>query len=218
MLLLRGERGLQHCDRALAVRVRALVLERGLEIRAPPAGRRLGDLRDRQLVVVLRGMRRARGRRCGRLYLRGGGLRGRLRLRRRLGLLRWGSLLRGAADRLDLDLRQAAAVAVVLPVARALLVLADPDLLAELMAEHAGRHGRRRREVGRPVAADQEDARREGLALTRRELVDEQPLALSDAVLLTADGDDRVAHRRGKRGHRARESVGSVANPVSYRD
>src|SRR6266849_6396292 len=117
MLLLRGERGLQRRDRALAVRVRALVLERGLEIRTPPAVRRLGDLRDRQLVVVLRRMRGARRRRSRLGLLR----RGRLGLRRRLRLRR---LLPGAADRLDLDLREAAAVAVVLPVAGALLVLA----------------------------------------------------------------------------------------------
>src|SRR5207237_4999401 len=47
VLLPRGERRLERSDRALAVRVGLLVLERSLEIRPPPAVRGLGDLRDR---------------------------------------------------------------------------------------------------------------------------------------------------------------------------
>ena len=53
---------------------------------------------------------------------------------------------------------------------------------------------------GAAVAADKKHARIERLPLVRLQVVDEQPLALLDAVLLAADGDDRVAHKRGKRG------------------
>ena len=83
-------------------------------------------------------------------------------------------------------------MAVVPLVPGALLVLADPDLLAELVPDDARGHRRRRREIGRAVAADEQDARLEGLALVDLEAVDEQPLALVDAVLLTAETDDRV--------------------------
>src|SRR5206468_12139081 len=159
------------------------------------------DLRDRQLLVALRRMRDAHaGRRVGCLRL-GTGLLG--SRRRRLGLrLRRRGLPRRTADRLDLDLRQAAAEAGVPLVPGPPLVLADANLLAELVAHDAGGHGRRRREIGAAVAADEQDARIERLALVRLESVHEEALPLLDAVLLTADGDDRVAHRRGKRGLR----------------
>src|SRR5262249_22896544 len=104
------------------------------------------------------------------------------------------------ADGLDLDLRQARAKAVVPAIARAAAVLADPHLLAELVADDARRDGRRRRELGLAVAAGEKHLRVEGLALLGLQAVDEQPLALLDAVLLAPDGDDRVAHKRGKRG------------------
>ena len=45
----------------------------------------------------------------------------------------------------------------------------------------------------------------EGLALAVGQTIDEQPLALANAVLLAAEGDDDVrrhVHKRGKRGHR----------------
>ena len=78
-------------------------------------------------------------------------------------------------------------------------VLADPDLLAEDVADNARRHLRPRRERPGAVAADEQHARLEGLALVRADAVDEQPLALADDVLLPAHGDDRVAV--GLRGH-----------------
>src|SRR5207248_6951024 len=94
-------------------------------------------------------------------------------------------------------------------VARALPVLADPHLLAEHVVDDARRHRRRGREVGLAVAADEQDARLEGLPGLRLDAVHEEPLALLDAVLLAADGDDRVAHDKGN----ARISGGpSVAN------
>ena len=49
----------------------------------------------------------------------------------------------------------------------------------------------------RAVATEEQDARLEGLALVDLEAVDEQVLALADAVLLTAETDDCVAaHER----------------------
>src|SRR5581483_12442584 len=86
-----------------------------------------------------------------RLLLRGRLLRARLlrrpccclRLRCSLRLLlrlRGRRACRLLADRLDLDPRERGAEAVVPPVAGALLVLADPDLLATLVAEHLRRH------------------------------------------------------------------------------
>ena len=53
------------------------------------------------------------------------------------------------------------------------------------------------RDLRLPVAAGEQHGRRERRAVLEREAVDEQPLALADAVLLAADGDDRVAHARG---------------------
>src|SRR5262249_45730891 len=115
-----------------------------------------------------------------------------LRLRGRLRLL---GLPRGlGADRLDLDLGEAAPEAGMAPVPGSAAVLADPDLVAEPMADDERGDRRRRGEVGAAVAPDEQDLRREGLALVGLEAVDEQPLALADAVLLAADGDDRVAH------------------------
>ena len=196
MALLLRERRLERGDRALALRVRLLVLERCLDVRAAPARRVLRDLGDRHVLVALRRVRGAR-RRFG---LRRGGLRLlRRSLRRGFGLrlLRCGlrrSLARAGPDRLDLDLRQARAEAGVLAIAGAALVLADADLVAERVADDARRHRRRRREIGLAFAADEQDARIERLALVGLQAVDEQPLALPDAVLLAADGDDRVAH------------------------
>jgi hypothetical protein len=129
------------------------------------------------------------------LHRRGGLLRRRLlRLLGRLGL--GGSTrLAGATDRLDLDLRQRRAKTCVAAVAGALLVLADADLRPTLLADDADGDGhpfRRDRDVA--VAADEQHLRREGGAVVELHAVDEQPLALTDAVLLAADGDDRVAH------------------------
>src|SRR5579864_5230003 len=109
----------------------------------PLLGERGLERGDRDLLVALRGVRGAA--RC-RLGLRLGGLRlGGLRLGGlRLRLLGGRGLLR--ADRLDLDLRQAAAVAVVLAVARPAAVLADAHLVAEHVADDAGRHRDRGRE------------------------------------------------------------------------
>src|SRR5579862_5990583 len=196
---------LERRDRALAVRVLTLVLERCLDIRPPPARRVLGDLPDRHLLVALRRLRDARVR-----SLRGLLLHLRLLDHRRLLLLlglrlglrlrRGGGLLRARADRLDLDLRQARPETGVTAVAGAPAVLADPDLVAELMAHDAGGDGRRRRDLRLAAPAGEQHLRVEGLALIGFQAVDEQPLALLDAVLLAADGDDRVAHKRGKRG------------------
>src|SRR5581483_4375186 len=105
-----------------------------------------------------------------------------------------GGRLAAGADRLDLDLRQARAEAGVAPVAGAPFVLSAADLVAERVADHARRHRRRRRDVRLAVAPDEQDARVERLPLVGLQAVDEQPLALLDAVLLPADGDDRVAH------------------------
>src|SRR5919197_1288474 len=140
-----------------------------------------------------------------RLWLRRGlrlRLRGRLRLFL-LGLLRR-RLLR--ADRLDLDLRQGRPEAGVPPVARLWPVLADPDLVAAHVADDPRRHeAGLRAQVGLVVAANEQDVRSERLAFGGAEPVDEQPLSLVDAVLLAADGDDRVAVHVTKSGPTARE-------------
>src|SRR5262249_36641602 len=158
--------------------------ERRLDLLAAPAAGGLRKIRDRHGRVALR------KRRLG------------LRRRRRVGLLRLSLLLRlglggctlalRAADRLDLDAREPAAVTRVLLVPGAAAVLADADLLAELVPDHASGHGRRRREIGCAVAADEQDTRFERRALVLAQAVDEQPLALTDAVLLAAETDDRV--------------------------
>ena len=85
------------------------------------------------------------------------------------------------------------------PIARPPPVLADANLGAAALAEHARRHGHiAGRELRLTVAADEEHGGRERLAVLGVDAVDEQALALVDAVLLAADGDDRVAHGRGK--------------------
>ncbi len=45
-----------------------------------------------------------------------------------------------------------------------------------------------------PSPPDEQHGRRERRAVLERESVDEQALACAHAVLLAADGDDRVAH------------------------
>src|SRR5947208_7841091 len=63
----------------------------------------------------------------------------------------------------------------------------------------------------RAVAADEQDAQLDRRALVGAQAVDEQPLALLDAVLLAAETDDRVgAHGVETRAGRPR--IGSVAN------
>ena len=49
--------------------------------------------------------------------------------------------------------------------------------------------------TGVAVAADEQDGRRERRAVLLAQAVDEQPLALADAVLLAGNLDDRVGHR-----------------------
>src|SRR4051794_28353756 len=167
----------------------ALVLERGLDVRAAPVGDALGDLRDGHVLVALRRMRLARRRLGG----RGGG--------RRLGSgLRGGGRLVGGglrssaagalADRVDLDLRQAGAETGVLLVAGAALVLADPDLVALDVADD----GRGDRDAGAVAVGDEQQVGREALALVRLQAIDQQLLALLDAVLLATDFDDCVGH------------------------
>src|SRR6478609_7732691 len=125
-------------ERTFALRVRALVLERGLDLLARPVSRSLLDVRDRQVGVVLHELRRCLFLLRGRLFLPRGG---------RLGLLGRSGLLRGAADRLDLDLRELRAEAGMPAVARLGAVLADADLLAERRADHAGGNLRLRSEL-----------------------------------------------------------------------
>src|SRR5579862_1191412 len=173
-------------DCPLARLARLLGRERGLDLGLAPTGGGLRDVRDRHGTDVDPGR--------GRLGRRGGLLLCRFRLRLcLLGLRLRRRSLRLSADRLDLDARKAAAMAVVPLVAGALLVFPDADLLAELVADDARGDGRRRREIGCAVAANKQDARLEGLALLHLEAVDNEPLALLDAVLLTAETDDRVA-------------------------
>jgi hypothetical protein len=71
-------------------------------------------------------------------------------------------------------------------------VLADADLLAELVADDARGHGRGRREIRCTVAPDEQDTRLDRRTLVGTQAIDEQPLTLSDAVLLAAQTDDRV--------------------------
>ena len=80
-------------------------------------------------------------------------------------------------------------------------VLADPDLLALDVCDDARRDGRRRRrEVGaRRRRRSSSTVGWNVLPGAVLEPVDEQRLALADAVLLASDGDDRVgAHKRRK--------------------
>lgn len=86
------------------------------------------------------------------------------------------------------------------PVARAALVLANDDLLAEDVRRHFGRHLLALdlvAELRLSVAAEEKDVRMERLALLHGEAVDEQPLALADTVLLSADGDHCVCSLLG---------------------
>src|SRR5205823_9917173 len=133
------------------------------------------------IVLLLRG-RLA----CGSLLRGGLGLR-LLRGRLRLLLLRAAGGATRGADRLDLDLGQLRAEARVALVARALLVLADPDLVAESGADDLRRHLDARRQVRLPVTAREEDVRMERLPFGGRQPVDEQPVALADAVLLATE-------------------------------
>src|SRR6186997_1598986 len=151
-------------------------------------------------AICVRLLRRGGLLRCSRL---GRGLRRRLRLRlsrrrlrRRLRLFRRGGLglrrscrsSRLLADRRDLDLREPRAMAVVALVARPLLVLADPDLLAEdMLDDRRGHLHALRCELGLPVAAYEQHFRVEGLLLVHANAVHEKPLALLDAVLLSAE-------------------------------
>ena len=92
------------------------------------------------------------------------------------------------------------AEAVPSPVARPPAVLADDDLLAELVADDLGRDlDALRGQLGLAVAPDEEHLRVEGLALFHGKPVHDELLALLDAVLLPAELDDRVRHknRRG---------------------
>src|SRR5262245_40453755 len=127
-------------------------------------------------------------------------------LRRRAGLSRsrTGGLLRRRrprrlhADGLDLDLRQAAAVAVAPAIAGAAAVLADDHLLTEDVSGHLRRHlGALERvaELRLAVASEHDQVGMEGLPLVMRQAVDEQTLAFAHAVLLPADRDDRVIVR-----------------------
>jgi len=54
------------------------------------------------------------------------------------------------------------------------------------VTDHLGRHLRLRRERPLTVATQKEHVRMEGLALVGLQPVHEQPLALADAVLLSA--------------------------------
>src|SRR5207244_3103368 len=94
---------------------------------------------------------------------------------------------RARADRLDLDLREFGAEARVPAVALLGFVLADPDLRSEGRADHLRRDLDPRREVRLAVAAREEDIRMKRLSLVGRKPVDEQPVALADAVLLPAE-------------------------------
>src|SRR5262249_26317200 len=169
LLLLRRDRRLQCCDRALSVRVRVLELECGLELLELPALRLLVDVRHREIGVAARRLRPLR--------LGGYGL----LLRRR------GRALRGGADRLDLDLRERGAEASLAPVAGLRAALADPHLVATDMADDLRRHLDARREIPVAVATGEEHIGMERLPFVGAEAVDQQPLAPGDAVLLATE-------------------------------
>src|SRR5207253_4031603 len=98
------------------------------------------------------------------------------------------------------------------PVAALRPVLADPDLVAPHVTDDpCGHEAGLRPQVGLAVAAEKEHVRRERLPLVGAEPVDEQPLPFVDAVLLAADGDDRVAVHVTKSGPRRPASRASVA-------
>src|SRR5581483_6698478 len=95
-------------------------------------------------------------------------------------------------------------------VAGAPAVLADADLVAEHVADDAGSHRRRRLEIGLAVAGDEEHAGIERLPFVELEVLDQQPLALADAVLLASDGNDRVAHDKGNARFSGTKSVAAT--------
>src|SRR5581483_5325460 len=161
--LLLLQRCFQRRDRTLARRVRLLVRERRFDLfRAPRRGCVL-DLRDRHLFVALRrGAAAVRPARPCRFLLR-----------RRRAL--------GRAER-DLDPRRRGAVAVVPLVAGAPPVLADADLRPALVRDH------RRRDL--PLAEQHVGLERR--AFLAADAVDDERLAVADAVLLVAEPDDRV--------------------------
>jgi hypothetical protein len=68
-------------------------------------------------------------------------------------------------------------------VARAAAVLADADLRPALVCEHSCRH----------LALAEKHVGLEALAGLRTQAVDDERLAVADAVLLVAEPDDRVA-------------------------
>src|SRR6266542_6823161 len=181
---------LERSDCALALRVLLLVGERGLEHRAVPALRTLGDVGDGHLRIPLR-------------QTLGGGL----RLRRLGGRLRRGAGPRLLADRGDLDAGQGSPEACVPLVAALGAVLADPNFRAAHVAEYLRRHVLRRgRKLAVAAAAEEQDVGVEGLALLPVQALDEEALALADDVLLPSEADDRVVlgHGSQKRGPDAR--------------
>src|SRR6185503_757051 len=111
-----------------------------------------------------------------------------------LGSLLAGSRLLGRADALDRDPRQLAAVAAGLLVARLGLELEHLDLLAAHVLDHLDRHaaGQLRAVDLDRVAAGHQHLGRERSAGVDRLPVDQQGLALLDAVLLSAHFDDCV--------------------------
>ena len=91
-------------------------------------------------------------------------------------------------------------MAVVAPVARPRLVLADDDLVAELVADDLGGHlDALRGQLGLAVAPDERAPPGGRSCSLHGKPVHDELLALLDAVLLPAEFDDRVRHknRRG---------------------
>src|SRR5262249_41380812 len=127
--------------------------------------------------------------------------------RLRLAGLR-GRAPRGARSERDLETRRRGAEAVMALVAGAAAVLAHHDLRAALVAEHPRGHLR---------VAEQHD-RLEALAFLGGDAIDDERLAVADAVLLVAELDDRVVHglegvRAWKSGRAAPATRSSVAAP-----
>jgi len=155
--------------------------------------------RDRALLELLYGTGIRRGE-CVRLDVTDVDLQqGRLLIRNTKGKRdRVVPLAGRAAATLDLYLREPGSGAVAAAVARALLVLADDDLLSEHVLDHPGRDLPALQlvltEKRLAIPADEHEVGMESGSLLVGEPVDEQPLALANAVLLAADGDDRVAH------------------------